>query len=476
MKKPHIKQIPRQCLNLGLLALSLMLPIVLFQPVASYKAANHPQVIHRSPAEPLMNNDITSRVSIASDGMQADGSSFLPSISVDGRYITFYSEASNLVPGDTNGMADIFVHDRQTGETSRVSVASDGTQGNNHSFASSFSADARYVVFHSQASNLVPGDTNGMADVFVHDRQTEQTSRISIASSGTQGIGDSEYPSISADGRYIAFQSGANNLVPGDTNNALDIFIHDRQTGQTNRISLASNGMQADDSSYFPSISADGRYVTFLSLASNLVPGDTNGWDDIFVHDQQTGQTSRISVASDGSQGNNYSSWPVISADGRYVSFWSEANNLVPGDNNDSRDVFVHDRQTEQINRVSVASDGTQGNDHSVSYRISADGRYVVFGSDATNLVPDDTNGQTDIFVHDQQTGETSRVSIASDGAQANNHSYWSSLSADSRYITFHSDASNLVSGDTNNAGDIFVHDRYLHRFYLPLILAATDL
>jgi tricorn protease-like protein len=471
MKNHHIKQIPRQCLNLGLLTLSLILPAVLFQPVASGQATNHPQTRYSTSHEPPMNNDITSRVSVASDGTQADGSSFLPSISADGRYITFYSEASNLVPGDTNGMADIFVHDRQTGETSRVSVASDGTQGNNHSFASSFSADARYVVFHSQASNLIPGDTNGTIDVFVRDRQTEQTSRISIASSGTQGIGDSEYPSISADGRYIAFQSEANNLVPGDTNNALDIFIHDRQTGQTNRVSLASNGMQADDNSYLPSISAGGRYVTFLSLASNLVPGDTNGSGDIFVHDQQTGQTSRISVTSDGSQSNNYSSWPAMSADGRYVSFWSEANNLVPGDTNNSRDVFVYDRQIGQTNRVSVASDGTQGNDHSLSYRISADGRYVVFGSAATNLVPDDTNGQADIFIHDQQTGQTSRVSIASDGTQANNHSYWSSISVDGRYIAFHSDASNLVTGDTNNVGDIFVHDRYLHRFYLPFIL-----
>jgi Tol biopolymer transport system component len=412
----------------------------------------------------------TTRVSVASDGTQGNDGSFDTSISADGRYVAFSSDASNLVPGDTNGVEDVFVHDHQTGQTSRVSVASDGTQGNDGSSGSSISGDGRYVTFFSWANNLVPGDTNGVGDVFVHDRQTGQTSRVSVASDGTQGNEVSYIESISADGRYVTFYSAANNLVPGDTNGVGDVFVHDRQTGQTSRVSVASDGTQGNDVSSGSSISADGRYVAFSSEASNLVPDDTNGATDIFVHDRQTGQTSRVSVASDGTQGNLHSIWPSISADGRYVAFRSQASNLVPGDINicghpyttgSCPDVFVHDRQTGQTSRVSVASDGTEGNDASSAPSISADGRYVAFDSAASNLVPGDTNGAWDIFVHDRQTGQTSRVSVASDGTQGNGHSNDAkSISADGRYVTYISIASNLVPGDTNDAADIFVHDR----------------
>jgi Tol biopolymer transport system component len=175
------------------------------------------------------------------------------------------------------------------GTTTRVSVASNGAQGNGDSFSSSISADGRYVAFHSIASNLVSGDTNGAWDVFVHDRQSGQTTRVSAASNGAQGNGDSESPSISADGRYVAFSSDASNLVSGDTNGAWDVFVHDRQSGQTTRVSAASNGAQGNGDSESPSISADGRYVAFSSDASNLVSGDTNGAWDVFVHDRQSG-------------------------------------------------------------------------------------------------------------------------------------------------------------------------------------------
>jgi|GEM_PF-1585857 len=223
----------------------------------------------------------------------------------------------------------------------RVSVASGGTQGNGDSGCPSISADGRYVAFQSYASNLVPGDTNGTWDVFVHDRLTGQTTRVSVASDGTQGNGDSECPSISADGRYVAFASLASNLVPGDTNGTWDVFVHDRLTGQTTRVSVASGGAQGNSGSWCPSISADGRYVAFQSYASNLVPGDTNGVLDVFVHDRLTGQTTRVSVASDGTQGDSYSFGSSISADGRYVAFSSLASNLVPGDTNDKPDIFV---------------------------------------------------------------------------------------------------------------------------------------
>jgi Tol biopolymer transport system component len=343
----------------------------------------------------------TTRVSVASDGTQANGGSFTPSISANGRYVAFASIAVNLVSGDTNGVQDIFVHDRQTGQTTRVSVASDGAQANDFSSNPSISADGRYVAFISVANNLVSGDTGVDHDVFVHDRQTGATTLVSVAMDGSEGNGYSEEVSISADGRYVAFRSWADNLVSGDTNNHPDIFVRDRQTGQTTRVSVASDGTQANDFSFEPSISADGRYVAFMSWANNLVSGDTNGDWDIFVHDRQTGATIRVSVATGGGQAAGRSQRPSISADGRYVAFASSASNLVSGDTNNHPDIFVHDRQTGVTMRVSVASDGTQTYVFSFDPSISADGRYVAFGSEADNLVSGDTNGRYDIFVRE---------------------------------------------------------------------------
>jgi Tol biopolymer transport system component len=419
----------------------------------------------------------TTRVSVSSDGIQGNGGSFTrPSISADGRYVAFDSGASNLVPDDTNGNGDVFVHDRETGETTRVSVASDGAQGNGGSSSPSISADGRYVAFGSSASNLVLGDTNDWHDVFIHDRQTGETTRVSVASDGAQGNDFSDWASISADGRYVAFRSAASNLVSEDTNNAEDVFVHDRQTGQTSRVSVASDGMQGNGFSYGPSICADGRYVAFGSSASNLVVRDTNDWDDVFVHDRQTGQTSRVSVASDGAQENGSSWHPSISADGRHVAFGSWASNLVVGDTNGTWDIFVHDRQTGQTTRVSVASDGTQGNAESWDPSISSDGRHVAFSSYASNLVSGDANGHEHIYVHDQQMEETTWASMASDGAQGNGDSGYPFISADGRYVAFVSDASNLVPGDTNGYSDVFVHDRGAipepqgYRLQLPLL------
>ena len=456
-----------------------------------------PQAIH---AQVL---GTTMRVSIASDGSQGNYWSTFPSISADGRYAAFLSGASNLVSGDTNGYADVFVHDRQTGVTQRVSIASDGSQANDGSYNSSISASGRYVTFDSRATNLVTGDTNDFCnsnfpddlthdpppqtimtptpppnncgDVFVHDRQTGVTQRVSIASDGSQGGKSSCCPTISADGRYVAFLSGASNLVSGDTNGYGDVFVHDQQTGVTQRVSIASDSLQGNRNSYYSSISNDGRYVTFESDANNLVSGDTNGYIDIFVHDRQTGVTQRVSIASDGSQGNSPSYDSSISADGRYVTFYSYADNLVSGDTNGYLDVFVHDRQTGVTQRVSIAGDGSQGNYPSYDSSISADGRYVTFESDANNLVSGDTNGNTDVLVHDRQTGGTLRVSIANDGSQGNNGSGYASISANGRYVVFGSDSSNLVSGDINGYPDVFVHDRgpdfaYIFRLFLPLL------
>jgi Tol biopolymer transport system component len=377
----------------------------------------------------------TTRISVASNGTQANSSSDSPSISIDGRYIAFESYASNLVDDDTNNLCgegdancpDIFVYDRQVGQITRVSVASDGTQGNSESYDPSISADGRYVAFVSYASNLVSGDTNSCgyttnghcADIFVHDLQTGQTSRVSSSTNGVEGNDVSVYPSISADGRYVAFESNASNLVSSDTNTCYsytsghcpDIFVHDRETGQTIRVSLTSTGNQANSSSHGPSISGDGRYIAFRSSASNLVAGDTNAQDDIFVRDIQLSATTRVSAASNGTQADKTSYRPSISADGRYVAFETVATNLVSGDTNSTYDIFLRDQLTGQITLVSVASEGTQGNYGSLEASVSGDGRYVAFASEASNFVSGDTNvcnGSsnhcTDVFVRDRSS------------------------------------------------------------------------
>ena len=289
---------------------------------------------------------LTERVSVDSLGTQGSdfGDSFHPALSADGRVVAFESFANNLVAGDSNGASHIFVHDRQSGQTTRVSISSTGAQGNNNSFRPVLSADGRFVAFESVASNLVPGDSNGVRDIFVHDRQSGQTTRVSVSSAGQQGNRSSAHPALSADGRFVAFESWSN-LVPEDTNDVEDIFVHDRQSGETTRVSVSSTGAQVNSSSFDPALSADGRFVAFTSYASHLVAGDGNQGTAIFVHDRQTGVTTRLSVDSAGTQANASSLNPTLSADGRVVVFDSDASNLVPGDTNSAFDIFVHERE-----------------------------------------------------------------------------------------------------------------------------------
>jgi len=416
----------------------------------------------------------TSRISIASDGTQGDGPSSVARISADSRYVVFSSQARNLVSGDTNNVYDIFVHDRDTGQTTRVSVTSAGGQGDGPSFVASISGDGRYVAFRSMAKNLVAGDTNNQDDVFLHDRDTRETVRISVGPGGVQGYGPSIKPVISADGKYVAFESWATNLVNGDNNGREDVFLYDRQARQVTRVSVVPGGVEANDESDLPAISADGRYVAFASQASNFVPGDNNNvcdtnndgiftdnCPDVFVYDRDTGQIERVSVGSGGTQALGWSAASSLSADGHYVAFESKAPDLVSGDNNGVYDIFVRDRQANQTWRVSVDSNGREGNGESVSPSISADGRYVAFVSRADNLVVGDTNGTADVFVHDRETRRTIRVSIATDGREGLDSSVSDNpaLSANGRYVAFASLASNLVNGDTNGQMDVFVRD-----------------
>jgi Tol biopolymer transport system component len=385
-------------------------------------------------------------VSVSSGGVPGNSYSDYPSMSADGRFVAFYSQANSLVPNDVNGdYSDVFVHDRQTGQTEIVSVSSTGVQGNGYSYYPSISANGRFVAFSSSSNNLVPNVTNG-GEIYVRDRQTGQTEIVSISSSGAPGNDTSNYPSISADGRLIAFESFASNLTPNNTTGK-QVFVHDRQTGQTEIVSVSVTGGQGNSYSYDPSISADGRYIVFESSATNLVANDTNrDYQDIFVRDRQLGQTEIASVSSTGVQGNGYSYYPSISANGRFVVFESGAKNLVGG-TVPSGEIYIHDRQTGQTEIVSVSSIGVPASafSHNQSPNVSADGHFVVFDSDATNLVPIDTNNRADSFVHNRQTGQTEIVSVSDTGEQGNGGGTASFLSADGRFIAFQSGSTNLV-------------------------------
>ena len=466
--------------------------------------------------------DTTERVSISTLGVEADGGSGVPGISSDGRYVNFQSDATSLVPGDTNGQTDVFVYDRNLNTIERVSISSLGEEGTGgYSSYSMMSSDGRYVTFESTTSDLVPGDTNGNADIFVYDRNLDTLERVSLTDEGVEGninsnvaaispdgnyvsffsqatnfdedyivtVADvfiynrtadtiehvlayrdrveandvSVYPSVSSLGLYVAFASPATNLVPDDSNLTYDIFVQNTTTGAIERVSVSSLGAEADGSSYYPAISSDGRYVAFYSSATNLVAGDANGTDDIFVYDRTLDTIERVSVSSLGVEGEYGSALPSISSDGRYVAFYSEASSLVPEDTGPTADIFVYDRTLDTIERVSVSSLGVEANDYSQSPTISADGRYIAFESGATNLVDGDTNARSDIFVYDRTLDTIERVSVSTLGVEGNGNSSTASISANGRYVVFESIATNLVDSDTNVKRDIFIHDRTLN-------------
>jgi len=404
----------------------------------------------------------TIRVSTDSAGNEANDWSDAPGISSDGRVICFSSYASNLIVSDNNGVYDVFVNDRALGIVSRVSVDSSGLEGNDHSYSNenqTLSDDGRVCVFDSDATNLCASDTNGVTDVFVHDRSTGSTVRVSVNSNGKQGNNYSYRGVISAGGNVVAFASFASNLVASDRNHVDDVFVHDLTTGVTERISVDSQGNEADGRSDSASLSADGRYVAFSSEATNLVPGDQNGEWDVFVRDRISGTTERVSVDSSGKESDGRSVTPSISSDGRYVAFTSFAKNLVPIDFNGAPDVFLVDRSTGSIQLCSVNDLGIEGNAESYRPRVSSSGDYVAFESFASNLVTNDGNQEIDCFVRDVRAATTTRISVDSNGGEANYGSYELVMSGDESVFAFVSLATNLAASDTNAALDVFVHE-----------------
>jgi Tol biopolymer transport system component len=400
-----------------------------------------------------------SRVSVSSAGVQANRYSFETSISADGRYVAFGSTASNLVAGDRNAVSDVFLRDRVTGTTERISVGSGG-EPNRASFESSVSSDGRSVAFTSDASNLVPGDSNGAMDVFVRNRAAGRIERVSVSASGAQGNGRSSQCSLSSDGRFVAFASTAPNLVTGDANGVTDIFVRDLMLRSTDRVSVSGTGLAANAASGQPFMSADGRFVSFTSQASNLVGSDTNGVADVFVRDRAARTTRRVSVRSGGRQANGPSSESSLSRDGRFVVFQSVASGLVAGDTNGTSDVFVRDTATGVTERASVSSEGAQAYGSSSlgeQLGISADGQLLAFASGAGDLVPNDVNGTSDVFIRNRKLRTTTRLSV-SDAGRAGNGTSWRPVIAPSGdYVVFPSAASNLVQSDTNGIQDVFV-------------------
>ncbi|MEV1000432.1 S8 family serine peptidase [Nonomuraea sp. NPDC050202] len=389
----------------------------------------------------------TERLSLGSDGRQANHDAWWPELSGDGNVVVFASFASNLADDeDTNGELDIFATDRRTRETRRVSVPSGGGLADGFSLSPTVSRDGRFVGFNSGATNLVPGDSNGLSDAFAHDRQTGTTELLSVSSDGTPGDGMSGPPRFSADGRFAVFDSDAANLVPGDTNGRTDVFLRDRQAGTTQRLSVAQGGTQVDGNSREPTISADGRYVAFQSSADALTPGDANGVIDAYVLDRQAGTLTRLAVPYPDEE----TTGPVISAGGNAVAF---SNGAGLGE------LYVQVLGTGTSELVSATTGGKPAGAMSFAPALTADGSEVAFYSDSGELVAGDTGGLNDVFVRDVAAGTTTRISAGLRGEEGDGRAVLPSISEDGRYVAFESGSANLAEGDTNKRDDVFVHD-----------------
>jgi Tol biopolymer transport system component len=397
------------------------------------------------------------RVSVSSTEQQTAGTAprFL-TMSRHGRYVAFDSPATDLVRRDTNGEQDVFVRDRAAGTTRRVSVSSSGRQGDAGSHEAAISGRGRYVVFTSGASNLVRGDTNHASDVFVRDLRRGTTTRVSVGRRGVQATGASYAPSISANGRYVVFGSGASNLVRRDRNHSEDVFIRDLRTKRTSRVSVPVRGRQFAGPSALGVVSDNGRYVAFIAD-----PHHRDGFD-VYLRDRRTKKTRWVSQGLGGELINGITGQIAISGNGRYVGYCSDASNIVAGDTNEQWDAFVWNRRTATTRRVNLGAEGEQANGFSDQLSLSTTGRYVGFASEASNLVPDD-NRVTDAFVRDLRTGLTRMLSIArgeqGDGPSGPDYAPQVALSDDGHHAAFVSEASNLVLDDTNGAPDVFAWD-----------------
>jgi Tol biopolymer transport system component len=347
--------------------------------------------------------------------------------------------------------------DLAPGETRLASRGPTGAYADDDAYSSTISGNGRYVAFRSRAANLVLDDPDAHADVFLHDLVKGSTILVSRGLSGEPGDGDSDAPAISKNGRFLAFQSKATDLVAADTNGVADVFVHDKKNGTTRRVSVGEDGVQANAASHSARISADGRFVAFVSGATNLVAGDTNAKPDVFVHDLQSGVTERVSVGFGAAQSNGTSASPALSANGRYVAFWSNATNL---DLSTTSGVFVRDRKKGTTTRVSITVSGFA---HALTYpdvvTISANGKLVTFAAAGAGTTFDDTSPHWDVFVRDVAAGTTELASPTESDGGANADCISHSISGNGRYVFFFTTATNVVASDTSAIGDVFVRD-----------------
>lgn len=398
-------------------------------------------------------------VSASADGVEGNSGSWYMTISDDGRFVAFRSYATNLVPGDTNGEPDVFVKDVKTGAIDRISLTAAGQEGDDDSLNPAISGDGRFVAFESIATNMVSGDENGYADVFLYDRQDQSLQLVSRTSAGVPANSSSYSPRTTTDGRYTAFYSWATNLVADDTNGEYDVFVFDRDSGAVSLVSKNSQGAHGNGRNYKPDISGDGRYVVFESKSTNLVAETVTGASYMIIrHDRSTGENVLVSVNDDGDPAASGCYDPKISDDGRFVVFRSTADNLVPGDTEGKTDVFMRDIHEQRTIRLSQTADGAGGDLNSSYPSISPDGGTVCFPSAAGNLTPDSVYSLSNVFVYTAADGTLTNVHKSVAGETANNDAFLRcDVSRGGFYVTFDSEANNLVAGDTGTDNDVFL-------------------
>jgi hypothetical protein len=414
----------------------------------------------------------TKLISVSSAETKGDSDSqYNVAITPNARFVAFQSSATNLASGDSDSFYDVFLRDRKKGKTTLVSREKNASanDGSSAQYGLDMTPDHRFVAFDSDSERLVPHDDNGFDDVFVRDLKQGETKLVSVSSSGKKTDGSSAYNlHISANGRFVAFASDATKLVPHDDNGATDVFVRDLRTRKTTLVSTAIGGGPGGGPSgqLGLDMSANGRLIAFESAAEDLHGAD-NGARDVFVRDRRTGKTSVVSVTSSGDPTSADSQGSVISPNGRYVAFSSQADGLAGADANGHGDVFIRDRKHGKTRLVSVASNGVQGDDSSgfqavygyETMGVSGDGRFVEFDSYAENLVGNDGNGWIDVFLRDTKTHQTSLVSEALGGSSGSDESayYSAAMTPDARFVAFNSGADDLTSADTNSDYDFFL-------------------